>query len=64
MKNKRNLKPLKLEKKTISNLNVKGGFSTLTTPTFQPGCITNPILCDPVSFPVDCFTLNITECPI
>ncbi len=60
MKNKKTLKSLKLEKKTISNLNPNGGILDISTfpNTFKRVCPTSPILCDPVSFPDGCFPID------
>lgn len=59
MKNKKTLKSLKLEKKTISNLNPNGGILDNSTfpNTFKRACPTSPILCDPFSFPDDCIII-------
>lgn len=51
MKNKKNLKSLSLDKKTISNLNLTGGIKALSEEipeTFRQGCPTDPRICDPV----------------
>ncbi len=68
MKNKRNLKSLKLEKKTISNLNVNGGnivISSQLPHTYQRNCPTDPRICDPApSFPETCFPIDTWRaCP-
>lgn len=66
MKSKKNLKSLSLSKKTISNLNAKGGTIIIITfpQTYKKGCLTDPRICDPVSFPVECFPIDTLNCPV
>lgn len=66
MKNKKQLNSLKLNKKIIGKLGIYGGeaIKSKFPHTYQQGCVTDPRICDPASYPIDCYPLDTVNCPL